>query len=226
MSENEHNSGANPNSRAAMEKAAMQDEQVQDVHAQLLREREEPHEGITPVPIFLIFLFAALCFFCGVYFVKYSGNFQWNAYSPNYVAGAPAPKAVEISLFDRGAKVFRAQCAQCHQVAGTGIPGVYPPLAGSEWVLADDPSVPARILLNGLSGPVEVKGNTYNGSMPSFGPSGLDLSEKELAGVITYIRHEWGNEASEVTVEMITEFAEEYSARSTPWTSEDLKESL
>ncbi|MGZ0655330.1 c-type cytochrome [Coraliomargarita sp. W4R53] len=225
MSDHEQNSGSNSTSREAMEKAGMQDEHMQDVHAQLMREKEEPHEGFSPVPIFLMFLFAGLCFFCGVYLVQYSGNFQANAFSPDFNPAAGAPKAVEISLYDRGAKVFRSQCVACHQAEGTGVPGVYPPLAGSSWVTGH-PEVTSRILLNGLNGKIEVKGNTYNGNMPAFGPSGLALSEKDIAGVITYIRHSWGNDASEVTVAMVTDYSATYSARSTPWTADELKEGL
>jgi mono/diheme cytochrome c family protein len=213
------------NSREALEKAAMQDQQMQDVHAQLMREKEEPTEGFSPVPILLMFMFAALCFWGGIYLVHYSGGFQWNAYSPDYVAGADAPKPVEISLFDRGAKVYRNQCAQCHQADGNGVPGVYPPLAGAEWVTGH-PQVVSRILINGLNGPIVVKGSTYNGNMPAFGPSGLGLSDKDIAGVITYIRQEWGNAASEVSVETIEEYSALYAGRSTPWQAAELKEGL
>ncbi len=225
MSEEEQNSGADSNSREALEKAAMQDEHMQDVHAQLMREKEEPHEGFSPVPIFLMFVFAALCFWGGVYLVENSGGYRWDAYSPDFDPNAGAPKPVEISLFDRGAKVYRNQCAQCHQAAGVGVPGVYPPLAGSEWVTGH-PEVIARILINGLNGPIEVKGNTYNGNMPAFGPGGLALSEKDIAGVITYVRQEWGNAASEVTEAMIADYSVDYSGRSTPWTAVELKDGL
>lgn len=225
MSDNEQNSGADSNSREALEKAAMQDEQMQDLHAQLMREKEEPHEGFSPVPIFLMFIFAALCFWGGIYLVSYSGGFSSQAFSPNYDPHAGAPKPVEISLYDRGAKVYRNQCAQCHQTAGNGVPGVYPPLAGSSWVTGH-PEVTARILINGLNGPIEVKGSTYNGNMPSFGPNGLNLSHKDIAGVITYIRQEWGNGASEVSEQAIADYAADYAGRSTPWTASELKEGL
>lgn len=225
MSDQEQNSGSKSNSREALEKAAMQDEHMQDVHAQLMREKEEPHEGFSPVPIFLMFVFAALCFWGGVYLVEHSGGYRWDAYSPDFDPNAGAPKALEISLFDRGAKVYRNQCAQCHQAEGIGVPGVYPPLAGSEWVTGH-PQVTARILISGLNGPIEVKGNTYNGNMPAFGSSGLALSEKDIAGVITYIRQEWGNAASEVTEATIAEYSDLYAGRSTPWQAAELKEGL
>lgn len=225
MSEEEYITGPSSKSRESMEQAAMQDERMQDVHAQLMREKEEPHEGFSPVPIFLMFVFAALCFWGGVYLVEHSGDYRWDAYSPDFVAGADAPKPVQISLFDRGAKVYRNQCAQCHQAEGNGVPGVYPPLVASDWVTGH-PEVMARILINGLNGPIEVKGNTYNGNMPAFGPGGLALSEKDIAGVITYVRQEWGNSASEVTEAMIADYSDLYNGRSTPWTAAELKQDL
>jgi mono/diheme cytochrome c family protein len=225
MSEEEHITGPSSKSRESMEQAAMQDEQMQDVHAQLMREKEEPHEGFSPVPIFLMFVFAALCFWGGVYLVEHSGDYRWDAYSPDFKAGAAAPKPVQVSLFDRGARVYRNQCAQCHQAEGNGVPGVYPPLAGSDWVTGH-PQIMARILINGLNGPIVVKGNTYNGNMPAFGPGGLALSERDIAAVITYTRQEWGNAASEVTEEMIAEYSALYNGRSTPWVADELKEGL
>ena len=211
--------------RGSLEKAAMQDEHMQDVHAQLMREKEEPQEGFSPVPIFLMFIFAALCFWGGVYLVEHSGGYRWDAYSPDFNPYADAPKPIEISLFDRGAKVYRNQCAQCHQADGNGVLGVYPPLVASNWVTGH-PQVVSRILINGLNGPILVKGSNYNGNMPAFGSSGLALSDKDIAGVITYIRQEWGNSASEVTEATIAEYSDLYARRSVPWQAADLKEGL
>ena len=224
MSE-EHITDPNAKGRGSLEKAAMQDEHMQDVHAQLMREKEEPQEGFSPVPIFLMFIFAALCFWGGVYLVEHSGGYRWDAYSPDFNPNAGAPKPIEITLFDRGAKVSRNQCAQCHQADGNGVLGVYPPLVASNWVTGH-PQVVSRILINGLNGPIVVKGSNYNGNMPAFGSSGLALSDKDIAGVITYIRQEWGNSASDVTAATIAEYSDLYSGRSVPWQAADLKEGL
>ena len=225
MSEEEQITDPSVKSRGSLEKAAMQDEHMQDVHAQLMREKEEPQEGFSPVPIFLMFIFAALCFWGGVYLVEHSGGYRWDAYSPDFDPNAGAPKPVEIALFDRGAKVYRNQCAQCHQADGNGVLGVYPPLVASSWVTGH-PQVVSRILINGLNGPILVKGSKYNGNMPAFGSSGLALSDKDIAGVITYIRQEWGNSASDVTVATIAEYSDLYAGRSVPWQAADLKEGL
>ncbi|NBB79836.1 MAG: c-type cytochrome [Verrucomicrobia bacterium] len=225
MSEYEKNPGPNSSSRQSLEQAAMQDEQMQDVHAQLMREKEEPHEGFSPVPIFLMFLFAALCFWGGVYLVEYSGDYRWDAYSPDFKAGVERAKPPEISLVERGARIYRNQCAQCHQAEGNGVAGVYPPLAGADWVTGH-PEVIARILINGLNGPIEVAGNTYNGNMPAFGPNGLALNDRDIAAVITYVRQEWGNAASEVTPDMINQYVGDYGSRTAPWKAEELREGL
>ena len=225
MSEEEHITDPSVKGRGSLEKAAMQDEHMQDVHAQLMREKEEPQEGFSPVPIFLMFVFAALCFWGGVYLVEHSGGYRWDAYSPDFDPNAGAPKPVEIALFDRGAKVYRNQCAQCHQADGNGVLGVYPPLVASSWVTGH-PQVVSRILINGLNGPILVKGSKYNGNMPAFGSSGLALSDKDIAGVITYIRQEWGNSASEVTVATIADYSDLYAGRSVPWQATDLRKGL
>ena len=225
MSDKQQITDSSVKGRGSLEKAAMQDEHMQDVHAQLMREKEEPQEGFSPVPIFLMFIFAALCFWGGVYLVEHSGGYRWDAYSPDFDPNAGAPKPVEISLFDRGAKVYRNQCAQCHQADGNGVLGVYPPLVASDWVTGH-PQVVSRILINGLNGPILVKGSSYNGNMPAFGPSGLALSDRDIAGVITYIRQEWGNSATEVTEATIAEYSDLYAGRSVPWLAADLKEGL
>ena len=225
MSEEEQIIDPSLKGSGSLEKAAMQDEHMQDVHAQLMREKEEPQEGFSPVPIFLMFIFAALCFWGGVYLVEHSGGYRWDAYSPDFNPYADAPKPVEISLFDRGAKVYRNQCAQCHQADGNGVLGVYPPLVASDWVTGH-PQVVSRILINGLNGPIIVKGSNYNGNMPAFGPSGLALSDRDIAGVITYIRQEWGNNATEVTEATIAEYSDLYAGRSVPWQASDLKQGL
>ena len=225
MSEEEQTIDPSVKGSGSLEKAAMQDEHMQDVHAQLMREKEEPQEGFSPVPIFLMFIFAALCFWGGVYLVEHSGGYRWDAYSPDFNPYADAPKPIEISLFDRGAKVYRNQCAQCHQADGNGVLGVYPPLVASDWVTGH-PQVVSRILINGLNGPILVNGSNYNGNMPAFGPSGLALSDRDIAGVITYIRQEWGNSATEVTEATIAEYSDIYAGRSVPWQAADLKEGL
>ena len=83
-----------------------------------------------------------------------------------------------------GAAIFSAQCSACHQANGQGIPGAFPPLAASEWMLADA-AIPVAIVHDGLQGEIEVAGNQYQGAMPRFGGQ---LSDAELAAVLSYAR--------------------------------------
>jgi mono/diheme cytochrome c family protein len=195
-------------------------DEPQDLQDALMREKDEPSDGSSPIPIFILFLFAALCFWGGVYLIEYGGGFSRDAYTLDYDPHA-ALAVVQVSLYDRGAKIYKSQCVACHQPNGAGVPGVYPPLAPSEWVTGHQESL-ARILINGLNGPIEVAGEQYNGNMPAFGPNGLNLKPVDIAGVLTYIRQEWGNAASEVTEDTMKQYIEQYGARGTPWTAAEV----
>lgn len=93
-----------------------------------------------------------------------------------------------------GSKVYDLYCAACHQRNGMGDSQRFPPLAGSEWVLGDKKKL-IGVLLNGLEGPIEVKGQSYNNYMPqhSF------LKDEDIAEVLTHIRKNFGNTADAVT---------------------------
>ena len=93
-----------------------------------------------------------------------------------------------------GANVYRVYCAACHQRNGLGDSNRFPPLAGSEWVTGDKKELIA-VLLKGLEGPIEVKGQPYNNAMPqhSF------LKNTEIAEVLTHIRQNFGNASDPVT---------------------------
>jgi nitrite reductase (NO-forming) len=92
-----------------------------------------------------------------------------------------------------GRAVFQSTCAACHQTDGKGLSNVFPPLSGSS-VLKADPKRAITIALNGLTGPIEVNGQTFNGVMPSMS----HLGDEQLANVITYVLNEWNNPGGEV----------------------------
>lgn len=94
-----------------------------------------------------------------------------------------------------GQKVYTTNCSSCHQANGKGQTGVFPPLAGNT-VVTGDPTKVIGIVKNGLSGKITVNGVTYNGQMPAWKSQ---LSNNDIASVITYIRSAWGNKASAVT---------------------------
>ena len=99
-----------------------------------------------------------------------------------------------------GGNVYRVYCAACHQRNGMGDSQRFPPLAGSEWVTGDKKKL-ITVLLKGLEGPIEVKGQSYNNAMPqhSF------LKNEDIAEVLTHIRQNFGNTADAVTAAEVEE---------------------
>lgn len=93
----------------------------------------------------------------------------------------------EIQM-ERGKKVFLSVCFACHMQEGQGLPGVFPPLAGSDFLKADKGRA-IRIPLKGLSGPITVNGKQYNNVMPPQS----QLSDAQVADVLTYVMNSWGN---------------------------------
>lgn len=100
-------------------------------------------------------------------------------------------------LSTNGAVVYDRVCKACHQANGEGMAGIWPPLAGAGDYYGDAQNH-ARIVVHGLNGEIVVKGETYNGVMPAQG--GL-LSDYEIAAVLTYVRHSWGNDDGMVSPE-------------------------
>ena len=117
-----------------------------------------------------------------------------------------------------GKQVFSTTCAACHQVTGEGVPGIYPPLAGSEWVNGEEAKV-VRILLHGVTGPIEVAGETFNGMMPPWGGT---LKDDDIAAVLTYVRSTWGNKGAPVTAAKVASIRAATTSRTTPWTAAEL----
>jgi mono/diheme cytochrome c family protein len=117
-----------------------------------------------------------------------------------------------------GKQVYATTCAACHQASGEGVSGMYPPLAASEWATGDE-AKGMRILLHGLTGPVEVAGETYAGMMP---PWGGVLKDPELAAVLTYVRGARGNKPAPVTAAKVASIRAATQARTTPWTVPEL----
>lgn len=112
-----------------------------------------------------------------------------------------------------GAQVFAARCQACHQASGKGLAGVFPPLAGSPFVTGDA-QLTAQIVLHGLSGPVEVLGTSYNGAMPAFASQ---LSDEELAAVLSHVRSQWGNAAAPLAAKAVAQARQRTAARTEPW---------
>lgn len=93
----------------------------------------------------------------------------------------------------RGEQLYVSYCLSCHMDQGQGIEGVYPPLAKSDYLMADKKRS-IRQVLYGISGEIKVNGKTYNLEM-----TGFDLTDEETADVLNYIRNSWGNKGAVVT---------------------------
>ena len=100
----------------------------------------------------------------------------------------------------------------CMLLVIASLPGVFPPLAGSEWVQGDTRTL-ANILLHGVNGEISVMGNTYSGAMPAF----AQLGDAELAAVATYIRSAWSNKAEALPVTLVEQERKAGSARTGPF---------
>jgi mono/diheme cytochrome c family protein len=143
----------------------------------------------------------------------------------NYATSDPLLRTFLQSVMDassdpnaQGKEIFLKICAVCHQRDGEGKDGVAPPLLGSEWALTPTGGRLARIVLNGLNGPIRVRGRDWNLSMP---PWRENLNDDQVSVVLTYIRTQLGdNHASAITPESIAAARKE--ARPTPETSDSL----
>jgi mono/diheme cytochrome c family protein len=140
---------------------------------------------------------------------------------PDILKDTPSPYAslaAPSGPTDPGEQTYQTICGACHQATGQGLPGAFPPLAGSEWANGDADTM-IRIVIAGLSGPVTVKGQTFNSLMPP--PPGLD--DEKIAGVLTYVRAHFGNNASKVDKAQVAQIRAAIASRGKPWTMEELK---
>jgi nitrite reductase (NO-forming) len=113
------------------------------------------------------------------------------------VATAYAQKFDLKASIVRGKDVYTAQCITCHMEQGEGLEGVYPPVAKSDYLMADKKRSIEQVLY-GLTGEIKVKGITYDGVM-----SGYDLTDQEVSDVLNYIRNSFGNKGPAVTPEEV-----------------------
>jgi putative membrane-bound dehydrogenase-like protein len=134
------------------------------------------------------------------------------------VKPAARAHAVDADVHQRGLAIYGRTCVACHGAEGKGVAGTFPPLDGASWVTGD-PSVPLRIVLHGLEGPIEVSGQKFANVMPPH----LDLKDNEIADVLTYVRQSWSNDAAPVTADQAKAIRAKYTGRDKPWTAAELK---
>ncbi|HRM48821.1 MAG TPA: cytochrome c [Alicycliphilus sp.] len=177
------------------------------------RENEDPEEAVRPMPVAALLVAAAMVVWAVVYILSTEPLTLSQFGDQRTRAELSGPVAAAGGAVD-GKALYAAQCAACHQATGAGLPGVFPPLDGSEWVQGE-PRVLANILLHGITGEITVKGNKYQGAMPAF----PQLSDAELAGIASFIRGNWSNKAEPLQAEL---FAKERAdgSRTTPFEGE------
>ena len=111
------------------------------------------------------------------------------------------PASAEMTqVMEKGKTVYGQYCIACHQADGKGVAGAFPPLTQTEWVEGDKTEL-ISLVINGMQGPITVKGEQYNNVMP---PHGF-LSDEDIAAVLTYVRQSFGNNASEITIAEVVE---------------------
>ena len=180
------------------------------------REQPEPEERTRglPQPYFVLMI---LLLFWGMYYILSQSDDGYFGDKRTEAALRPAPK--KAGGLD-GGQIYGAKCVACHQVTGAGVAGVFPPLAGSEWVTGDASTL-IRLVLLGVTGEIEVKGQKYNGQMPPFKDQ---LSDAELAAVLSHIRNQWGNGAAAINDTVVKQARGALAGRADPWKGgEELK---
>ena len=208
-----------PDKNFRLEQACASDDSIQQVHGQLRTQKPDKSSGYPFLPLGILGLMCSAVFFGSIYLAHYSIRFDplvVNEHAKREKPGAMVAPTVTPAML--GKKVFTNICAACHQISGQGVPGVYPPLAGSEWAQGDEERI-IRIVLHGLNGPITVEGKQFNNAMASLG--GV-LKDDQIANVLSYVRQEWGNKAPDVKPETVARIRAEVSGRTAPWTAEEL----
>jgi mono/diheme cytochrome c family protein len=173
-----------------------------EILAQQQRENPEPHERSNPIPWPMGLLVAAMLAF-GIVYIASS-------------AGEPRASSAKVD----GAALYASVCAACHQATGQGLPGVFPPLAGSEWVNGNEATL-AAIVLHGVNGPLTVMGSSYSGAMPAFKQQ---LDDAQIAAVLSHLRSQWGNGSASVEASTVAKVRDATKTRGGPFAGgEELK---
>jgi mono/diheme cytochrome c family protein len=139
-------------------------------------------------------------------------------------AAAPVETAAPaVAANDAGATEYTNNCSVCHQADGNGMPGAFPPLAGSEIVNNASPNHMIAVILKGLQGPVTVAGSEFNGIMTPFQDI---LTDAQIASIATYERSSFGNTASAVTAEQVAAIRAQFASKTDSWTIAELEAAL
>lgn len=186
-------------------------------HRAQQRETADPSERSQPIPLIVAVVTLAVVV-TGVLYILLSEPFGRPDLGDRRTLADLRPAVARPGQVADGQQVFNANCVGCHQASGKGLPGVFPPLDGSEWVNGDA-RVAVNILLHGVTGEISVAGQTYKGAMPAFG----QLGDAELAAVLSHVRSAWSNKSAPMTAEFVAA-ERKASARTAPFAGgEELK---
>jgi len=141
------------------------------------------------------------------------------AAQPATATAAPAAPVEAAATPVSGDAVYHRICVTCHQANGQGMPGAFPPIAGSP-IVNGPVARYARVVLNGVTGPLTVKGKRFNGTMPAWKGQ---LSDAEIAAVMTYERSSFGNSAGPVTQQEVAQQRAATASRTQPLTAADIE---
>lgn len=144
--------------------------------------------------VFLLFLGAVA--FPGLALRPWAGVEMLGAEMPGVAAariGMPFQNAMQASM-TRGKQVYLQVCLACHMATAIGVEGMNPPLIKTKFVLGDKSTL-VKIVLNGMTGDLDIDGDTYHGVMAPHS----ELTDQQIADVLTYVRNSFGNKASVVT---------------------------
>lgn len=136
---------------------------------------------------------------------------------------ATAQDAELAASIERGKPLYMMTCVACHQPTGNGLPPVFPPLSGSEYVTGDARRLVA-IVTKGITGPLTVKGQAYNNIFIAVDQQFPVLKDPvKLADVLNYVRNNWENKVgTAITPAFVEEIRKEFVERTTPWTEKEL----
>jgi len=99
------------------------------------------------------------------------------------------------NIMNRGEDVYNEVCLACHQADGSGVPMMFPPVTASDIINGDHGKL-IKLIMDGLSGPVEIKGEKYNSVMP---PQKHNLNDQQISDLLTFLRNSFGNRADTIT---------------------------
>jgi mono/diheme cytochrome c family protein len=177
------------------------------------RENADPNENSGPVPWPIRFTVALLVSF-GIFYIASSPlglpASLGDGRSIEELSG-PSANAAPTAKVD-GAAIYASMCVACHQAGGKGLPGVFPPLAPSQWVSGSE-TVLASIVLQGVNGKLTVNDAVYSGAMPAFKAR---LDDAEVAAVLSYVRGQWGNQAAAVDAATVARARGKLAAQGEP----------